>query len=135
MYNLEISMAFIITELIYIRLWASWRTPPGSGISRYIEELLVTFCRCFFYGVGLLSLWYIPHFHSRFYASIHKSQISFDNFPFFSPWVIPIHEKEAPQKQSRSAVKSNFPDNEKNIQIWNFQPFRLILTWDMEKNW
>ena len=52
MYNLEISMAFIITELVYICLGASWRTPPGAGISRYIEDLLVTFCCCFFLWSG-----------------------------------------------------------------------------------
>ena len=49
MYNLEISMAFIITELVYICLGAGWRTPPGAGISRYIEDLLVTFCCCVFF--------------------------------------------------------------------------------------
>ena len=65
MYNLEISMAFIITELVYICLRASWRTPPGAGISRYIEDLLVTFCCCvFFYGRVVVSLAHSPFLFS-----------------------------------------------------------------------
>ena len=58
--NLEISMAFIITELVYICLGASWRTPPGARIFRCIEDLLVTFCCCLLYGRGFVSLAYSP---------------------------------------------------------------------------
>ena len=44
----------------YICLGASWRTPPVAGISRYIEDLLVTFCCCFFYGRVVVSLTHSP---------------------------------------------------------------------------
>ena len=53
-------MAFIITELVYICLGASWRMPPGAGISRYIEDLLVTFCYCLLYGRVVVSLAHSP---------------------------------------------------------------------------
>ena len=45
-------MAFIITALVYICLGASLSTHPGAGISRYIEDMLVTFCCCFFLWSG-----------------------------------------------------------------------------------
>ena len=35
-------------------------TPPGAGVSRGIEDLLVTFCFCLFYGRVVVSLTHSP---------------------------------------------------------------------------
>ena len=70
-------MAFIITELVYICLGASWRTPLGAEISRCIEDLLVTFCCCLLYGWVVVSLAHSPFPFSILYITFHtKTNLS-----------------------------------------------------------
>ena len=74
-YNLELSMTSIITELVYIYLFRSQVKDASGCRSFLLEDLLVTFRRvCSM--VGLLSLWPIPHFHSQFYSTCTRNFIT-----------------------------------------------------------
>ena len=77
-------MAFIITELVYICLGASWRTPSGAGISRCTEYLLVTFCCCLLYGRVVVSLSHSPFpFSILHYLSYKHTIIPQEEFSSF----------------------------------------------------
>ena len=78
MYNLEISMGFIITELVYICLGASWRTSPGAGVSRYIVDPLVAYGCCLLFGRVVVALAHSPFPFWTLYLSFlfDKSNIS-----------------------------------------------------------
>ena len=52
-------MVFIITEIVYIFVQGPAER-RGAGISRCIEDLLVTFCCCLFYCRVVVSLTHSP---------------------------------------------------------------------------
>ena len=62
---------------------ASWRTPPGAGIFRCIEDLLVTFCCCLLYGRVVVSLTHSPFpFSILLYEQEQTALRCFDIYQF-----------------------------------------------------
>ena len=81
MYNLEFSLALIITELVYIYLLRD----QLKDASRCIENLLMTFCCSLFYGRVVVSLT-----HSPFSFSILHKNIRMKNFVLASFYAIVV---------------------------------------------
>ena len=67
---------------MYICLEASWRTTPGVGVSRCIEDLLVTICCCLFNGRVVVSLTHSPFPFSILFYTIFSMWRTYQIFSF-----------------------------------------------------